>query len=108
MGGLDALAAARRAGLSSVSYVSRKPPAAWLGTPAERVADLSALTAAAAVFTGTAREAALAFPQNANVVAAIALAGLGFDETQVTLMADPAVTEIATRSRRRAPSGACR
>ncbi len=92
VGGLDALAAARRAGLSSVRYVSRKPPAAWLGTPAERVADLSALTAAAAVFTGTAREAALAFPQNANVVAAIALAGLGFDETQVTLMADPAVT----------------
>lgn len=92
VGGLDALAAARRAGLSSVSYVSRKPPAAWLGTTAERVADLSALTAAAAVFTGTAREAALAFPQNANVVAALALAGLGFDETQVTLMADPAVT----------------
>ncbi len=89
VGGLDALGAARRAGLSEVRYLSHKAPKAWVGTPAEQGVDLASLSAATPVFTGTAREAALAFPQNANVVAAVALAGLGFDRTTVTLIADP-------------------
>lgn len=89
VGGLDALAAARRAGLSSVLYVGCKPPAAWVGTAAEKMVDLSALSGAEVFFTGSAREAAQTFPQNANVVAAIALAGLGFDKTRVSLTTDP-------------------
>ncbi len=92
VGGLDVLGAARRAGLSEVRYISRKAPKAWVGTPAEQAVDLAALTEPATVFTGTARAAALSFPQNANVVAAVALAGLGFDLTQVTLVADPRAT----------------
>lgn len=89
LGGLDALAAARPAGIDEVSYTSRKKPLAWNGTPAEAMIDLSRVTEPTPFFTGNAREAALAFPQNANVVAAIALAGIGFEETKVTLMADP-------------------
>ncbi len=89
VGGLDLLASARLAGLDRVRYVSRKPPAAWRGTPAERVVNLGALAAPAEFFTGTAREAAQRYPQNANVAAAIALAGVGFEATEVELTADP-------------------
>ncbi|MEP9377424.1 aspartate dehydrogenase [Aquabacter sp. CN5-332] len=92
LAGLDALSAARRAGLDEVRYVSRKAPRAWRGTAAETMVDLDGVTAPTIFFEGTAREAALAFPQNANVVAAASLAGLGFDATQVALMADPTVT----------------
>jgi aspartate dehydrogenase len=89
IGGIDAIAAMRVAGLTSVRYRSRKPPAAWRGSPAEQVADLGKLTQRTVLFKGTAGEAALLYPQNANVAAAVALAGLGFDATEVELVADP-------------------
>ena len=89
IGGIDAIAAMRVAGLSSVRYRSRKPPAAWRGSPAEQVVDLGALTQRTVLYRGTAGEAALLYPQNANVAAAVALAGLGFDLTEVELVADP-------------------
>ncbi|MFL6797224.1 MAG: aspartate dehydrogenase [Xanthobacteraceae bacterium] len=89
IGGLDAIAAMRVAGLTSVRYRSRKPPAAWRGSPAERVVDLGALTQRTLLYKGSAGEAALLYPQNANVAAAVALAGLGFDATEVELVADP-------------------
>jgi aspartate dehydrogenase len=92
VGGLDALAAARYSGLNEVRYTGRKPPGAWRGTPAEQQVDLSQVSASAVpVFDGTARQAALRFPQNANVAAAIALAGVGFEETRVELFADPTI-----------------
>lgn len=90
IGGLDAIAAMRLAGLTAVRYRARKPPAAWRGTPAEQTVDLATLTRATVLYKGTAGEAALLYPQNANVAAAVALAGLGFDATEVELVADPA------------------
>jgi aspartate dehydrogenase len=89
IGGIDAIAAMRIGGLTKVRYRSVKPPVAWRGSPAEQVADLDKLTKRTVLYKGTAGEAALRFPQNANVAATVALAGLGFDATEVELVADP-------------------
>ncbi|ABG33118.1 aspartate dehydrogenase [Roseobacter denitrificans] len=92
IGALDCLQAARVGGLSAVRYTGRKPPAGWRGSAAQERVDLDMLTTAAAHFEGTARQAARQYPKNANVAAAVAIAGLGFERTRVTLIADPDVT----------------
>lgn len=95
--GVDALAAGRLAGLTRVELKSSKPPLAWAGTPAETSHDLKSIVTATPIFSGTARAAALAFPKNANVAATAALAGVGFEATRVTLIADPGVTQNVHR-----------
>lgn len=92
LGGIDALSAAGRLGLSFVTHEIVKPPAAWRGTPAEALCDLDGLTAPVCFFEGSAAEAAAAFPQNANVALITALAGLGPDGTRLRLVADPGAT----------------
>lgn len=89
IGAIDALAAARQGGLTGVRYSAVKPPEAWVGSPAEQLIDLHRLDRATAFFDGPAGEAALKFPKNANVAATVALAGVGFAHTAVTLIADP-------------------
>jgi len=90
--GLDGLLAMRQDGLISVTYTSTKPPKAWIGTPAEKTFDLAAIRTPTVIFRGSAREAALNYPKNANLAATVALASLGLDKTEVQLVADPAAT----------------
>ena len=92
LAGIDALAAASLLPLDEVVHSIVKPPAAWRGTPAESLVALDGLTAPTSFFTGSAREAARRFPQNANVAVISALAGIGLDRTRVELVADPGIT----------------
>ncbi|MGQ0654603.1 MAG: aspartate dehydrogenase [Betaproteobacteria bacterium] len=89
VGALDVLAAVRHEGIDSVTFRSTKPPKAWAGTAAEKAVELSQVSAPVCFFKGNAREAALAYPMNANVAAAVALAGAGFARTTIELVADP-------------------
>jgi aspartate dehydrogenase len=92
--GLDAVRAAAEGEIRSVKLVTRKPPAGLEGAPylAERGISLVGLTAPLKLFDGTAREGARGFPANVNVAAALALAGVGPDRTQLEIWADPNLT----------------
>ena len=89
LAGLDGISAAACDRLDSVSLVTRKPPDSWSGAPGAADLDLSAIEQPTTIFSGSARQAAQAFPKNANVAAAVGLAGVGLDATTVTLIADP-------------------
>ena len=93
VGGIDALSAARLAGINSVCYTCRKPPNAWRGTLAENKIKLDELRHEACFYRGNARAAALQYPKNSNVAATIALAGIGFEATEVNLVADPGLEQ---------------
>ena len=101
LGGVDAVAAARPLGIDTVEHRIVKPPGAWVGTPAETLCDLPALTSPTVFFVASAGETADAFPKNANVAMTTALAGIGPDATRVSLVADPSATtnrhEISAR-----------
>ena len=92
--GFDAVSAAAEGTINSVQMVTRKPPNGLAGAPylVANGISLDGLKSALCVFTGSARDAAAAFPANVNVVAALSLAGIGPDRTTIEIWADPAVT----------------
>jgi aspartate dehydrogenase len=92
--GLDAVVAAAEGNITSVRMTTRKPPAGLKGAPYLEKNNISVdgLTEAKRVFSGSAREAAAGFPANVNVAAALSLAGIGPDHTQIDIWADPSVT----------------
>lgn len=87
--GLDRIAAAREGQLDQVRLVTRKPPKAWLGTEVESRLDLASLSEPVLVFQGMAPEAATRFPESVNVSAALGLAGVGMEKTEVEVWVDP-------------------
>jgi aspartate dehydrogenase len=89
IGGVDYLRAVSRSANLQVRYCSRKPIAAWAKELAAKGHDPSKIDREIALFEGSARDAALAFPQNLNVAMTLALAGPGVDAIAVRVVADP-------------------
>lgn len=89
--GLDAMRAAAQGEIHSVVMITRKPPKSLVGAPflVANDIDVMALTEPLQVFAGSAREGARGFPANVNVAAALALAGIGPDRTELQIWADP-------------------
>ena len=82
--GIDGILSASVGGLNEVTLVTTKPPASFGKSLDERTV----------LFEGNARDAVKKFPANINVAASLSLAGKGFDETKVEIVADPVVTRI--------------
>ncbi|MFO7678288.1 MAG: aspartate dehydrogenase [Thermoplasmatota archaeon] len=83
--GIDGIISAKNAQLHEVTLVTTKPPESFGKDVNERTV----------LFKGNAREAVKQFPANINVAASISLAGKGFDQTKVEIVADPVVTRIS-------------
>jgi len=103
IGALDILAGAAQGGLDEVTVTVRKDPPSWRGTVAETLCDLDRLSGPVVLYDGPVREGARRYPQNVNISAAAALAGIGLDRTRLVIIADPGITthvvEIAARGR---------
>ncbi len=91
--GLDTVRAMAVGTIHRVVLQTTKPPGGLAGAPhlVENNISLDNLSEPLCVFKGTAGEAARAFPANVNVAAALALAGIGPERTEVEVWADPAI-----------------
>jgi aspartate dehydrogenase len=92
IGALDILSAAAIGGLDEVTVTVRKDAPSWRGTVAEQDHDLAHLAGPVVLYDGPVREGARLYPQNVNIAAAVALAGIGLDRTRLIIVADPAIS----------------
>ncbi len=99
LAGLDAVRAAAVGVIHSARIVTRKPPGGLKGAPylAQHNLDMDAVTTPTCIFKGSARDGARGFPANVNVAAALSLAGIGPDRTELEIWADPTVTRNTHR-----------
>lgn len=91
--GLDAVRAAAEGIIHSVTMITRKPPRSLLKAKyvTENAIDLTKLREPLRLFKGSARNGARQFPANVNVAAALGLAGVGPDRTELEIWADPTI-----------------
>jgi aspartate dehydrogenase len=92
--GLDGLKAACVAGVDAVRITVSKPPRAWKNIEhVEKLGvDLDTLSEPRTLYEGPARAGVPLFPANVNIAAVLSMAGIGFDRTQLRVVADPGIT----------------
>ena len=93
LSGIDGVASLAQMGIKAARIKTTKKPQGYIGAPyiADNIIDLSAISQPERLFIGSAQEAALGFPANVNVAATLSLAGIGPENTQVEIWADPAI-----------------
>lgn len=91
IGGLDAVAAMNAlGGIERARITTTKKPAGLAGAPhLERHGITLPEDERLVVFEGSVREAVAGFPANVNVAAALGLAGIGPERTEVRVVSDP-------------------
>ncbi len=91
--GFDGIRAASKGTVDSVLMKTRKPPEGLKKAPLvlEKGIDMDCLTEPLLLYKGTVRDAAAKFPANVNVAVSLALAGIGLDDTEYEIWADPGV-----------------
>ena len=89
--GTDGLRAASQDDLSSVELVTTNGPKSLANVEyfEKQGINVNNIKERKVVYSGTAREAVKLFPQNINIAATIAILGVGFDRTTVTIVLDP-------------------
>jgi len=94
--GFDAIRVAAEGTITSVRHSSHQKPDSLAGEEYVRRQGLHFEEAPpkdpVRVFSGTAREAAEAFPRHFNVAVSLSLAGIGYDRTTVEVWADPSAS----------------
>jgi aspartate dehydrogenase len=93
--GIDGLKAAACGKIKRVVLTTRKPPKAFLGVPyvLKQKINLEKITEDTVLFEGNAHFAVRSFPQNINVAATLAIAGVGPENTIVRIVASPHITQ---------------
>jgi aspartate dehydrogenase len=91
--GLDAIKGAKESRIDSVTLTTYKPPSGLKGAPylAKKGIKLGEIKGKTTLFEGSCREAVKAFPQNINVAASLAFAGVGLEKTRVRMIVDPEI-----------------
>ncbi|MBT3659551.1 MAG: aspartate dehydrogenase [Rhodospirillaceae bacterium] len=91
--GFDAVRAAAKGEVTSITMKTRKPPEGLKKATfvVEQGINLDDLSEPLCLYSGSVRDAAAKFPANVNVAVALALAGIGVDRTEYEIWADPAM-----------------
>ena len=93
--GIDALKAAKIAGVEAVTITTRKPPLSLKGADylLENGIDVEVIKEETVIFEGNAASAIKAFPKNINVSVLLSLAGIGPENTKVRIVVSPEFTK---------------
>jgi len=93
--GIDALKAARIAGIDSVTLTTRKPVKSIKNASyfLEKGIDIGSISGETVIFEGNAEEAIKAFPRNINVSVLLSFAGIGAKKTKVKIIVSPEYTK---------------
>ncbi|MCK5560547.1 MAG: DUF108 domain-containing protein, partial [Thermoplasmata archaeon] len=80
--------------VEEVTLITTKPPKGLKKVRyiTKQGIDIESIKKPLTVFEGTAKDAVKYFPKNVNVAASVSLAGIGFKNTKVKIIADPAAT----------------